>query len=201
MANNTRPLGYLYFMPDYEIKKITINDSLYPELLKNISDPPQVLYYVGKWPPQNLFPLAVVGSRMSDIYGEAAISKIFNNVILDKIVIVSGLAIGIDAAAHQIAKRTIAVLGTGLDEASFYPKSNLPLYKKIIKNGGLIISEYPPGTKASPQSFPKRNRIVAGLSLATIVVQAKIKSGALITARLALEKRARSTCYSRFHFK
>ena len=134
-----------------------------------------------------LFPLAVVGSRMSDIYGEAAISKIFNNVILDKIVIVSGLAIGIDAAAHQIAKRTIAVLGTGLDEASFYPKSNLPLYKKIIKNGGLIISEYPPGTKASPQSFPKRNRIVAGLSLATIVVQAKIKSGALITARLALE--------------
>jgi DNA processing protein len=170
-----------------EIKKINLNDSLYPALLKEISDPPKVLYYCGQFPTADLFPLAVVGSRQSDEYGEAVITKIFTPDILEKIVIVSGLAIGIDAAAHQIAKHTIAVLGTGLDEASFYPKSNWSLCQKIIKNGGLVISEHPIGTIAKAEHFPKRNRIIAGLSRATLVVQAKIRSGALITARLALE--------------
>jgi len=170
-----------------EIKKINLNDSLYPVLLKEISDPPKVLYYSGQFPTADLFPLAVVGSRQSDEYGEAVITKIFTPDILEKIVIVSGLAIGIDAAAHQIAKHTIAVLGTGLDEASFYPKSNWSLCQKIIKNGGLVISEHPIGTIAKAEHFPKRNRIIAGLSRTTLVVQAKIRSGALITARLALE--------------
>jgi len=174
-------------MPDYEIKTIKIDNPNYPALLKEISNPPKILYYIGTWPDTNLFPLAVVGSRESDIYGERVIKNILSNDILDKTVIISGLAKGIDAAAHRIAKHTIAVLGTGLDEASFYPKENLELYRQIIASGGLIISEFPIGTKPRPQNFPERNRIVAGLSLATIIIQAKIKSGALITARLALE--------------
>jgi len=174
-------------MTDYAIKTIKIDDPKYPSLLKEINNPPKILYYIGKWPDTNLFPLAVVGSREPDIYGERVIRELLSDDILDKTVIISGLAKGIDAAAHKIAKHTIAVLGTGLDEISFYPKENLNLYHQIIKSGGLIISEFPVGTKPKPQNFPQRNRIVAGLSRATIVVQAKIRSGALITARLALE--------------
>lgn len=175
-------------MPDYEIKTLKIDDPKYPALLKEISNPPKVLYYIGKWPETDLFPLAVVGSRESDVYGERVIKKLLGDDLLDKAVIISGLAKGIDAAAHKVAKYTIAVLGTGLDEASFYPKENLALYHQIIASGGLIISEFPIGTKPRPQNFPQRNRIVAGLSRATLVIQAKIRSGALITARLALEE-------------
>lgn len=175
-------------MSYYEIKTLKIEDQNYPKLLKEISNPPKILYYIGRWPEADLFPLAVVGSRESDIYGERVIKELLSDEILDKTVIISGLAIGIDAAAHKIAKHTIAVLGTGLDEASFYPKENLGLYHQIIARGGLIVSEFPVGTKASPQNFPHRNRIVSGLSLATLVIQAKARSGALITARLALEE-------------
>jgi DNA processing protein len=174
-------------MLNYQINQIKINDPLYPALLKEINNPPKILYYIGNFPPANLYPLAVVGSRQSDSYGELVIKNILTPEILDKVVIVSGLALGIDAVAHRVAKHTIAVLGTGLDEASFYPKDNLPLYRQIIKNGGLVISEYPPRTKAAAKNFPERNRIIAGLSQAVLVVQAKKRSGALITARLALE--------------
>ena len=175
------------YMFGYEIKTIKIDDPNYPTRLKEIYNPPKVLYYIGTWPPTDLFPLAVVGSRESDIYGQRVIKTILNDTILDKTVIISGLAKGIDAAAHKIAKHTIAVLGTGLDEINFYPKENLKLCQQIITQGGLIISEFPIGTKVCPQNFPQRNRIVAGLSQATLIIQAKIKSGALITARLALE--------------
>jgi DNA processing protein len=175
-------------MPDYEIKTVKIDDHLYPSLLREINNPPKILYYIGEWPSTDLFTLAIVGSRESDAYGKMAIENILNDKILDQIVVVSGLAKGIDAAAHNIAKKTIAILGTGLDEDSFYPKENLELYRQIIKSGGLVISEFPVGTKAKPQNFPIRNRIVAGLSRAALVVQAKIRSGALITARLALEE-------------
>lgn len=175
-------------MSNYQIKTIKIEDQNYPQLLKKINNPPKVLYYIGKWPDKKLFPLAVVGSRKSDSYGQEVIKELLPSDFLEKTVIISGLAIGIDAKAHQIAKHTIAVLGTGLDEASFYPKENLFLYHQIIKNGGLIISEFPIGTKPQPKNFPRRNRIVVGLSQAVLVVQAKIRSGALITARLALEE-------------
>lgn len=175
-------------MADYEIKSINIEDSNYPKLLKEINNPPKILYYIGKWPNTNLFPLAIVGSRESDFYGEQVIKELLSEEILNKTVIISGLAIGIDAVAHKIAKNTIAVLGTGLDEASFYPKENLELYHQIISKGGLIISEFPVGTKANPKNFPQRNRIIAGLSQAALIIQAKIRSGALITARLALEE-------------
>lgn len=174
-------------MTDYEIKKITINSELYPKLLKEINDPPHILYYVGNFPPTNLFPLAVVGSRHCDQYGANVLLHLLTPEILDNTLIISGLARGIDAKAHFLARHTMAVLGTGLDRASFYPPENWPLYQKIIARGGLIISEYPPGTKANSANFPKRNRLIAGLSKAVLVVQAKKRSGALITTRLALE--------------
>lgn len=175
-------------MSSYEIKTLKIDDPKYPALLREINNPPKVLYYIGRWPDNNLFPLAVVGSRGSDVYGERVVKELFSEEILGQTVIISGLAIGIDSAAHKIAKHTIAVLGTGLDEASFYPKENLDLFHRIVEHGGLVVSEFPVGTKPKPQNFPRRNRIVAGLSLATLVIQAKIRSGALITARLALEE-------------
>ena len=174
-------------MFSYEIKSIKITDPLYPPLLKEIIDPPPVLYYVGQWPDNSLFPLAVVGSRQADDYGQQAIDKIFSEDILNQSVIISGLALGIDAMAHKKARHTIAVLGTGLDEKSFYPKENWSLFKKIITNGNLVISEFGSGVGPKPQNFPRRNRIIAGLSQATLIVQAKVRSGALITARLALE--------------
>lgn len=174
-------------MFSYEIKSIKITDPLYPSLLKKIIDPPPILYYVGQWPDNNFFPLAVVGSRQADNYGQQAIDKIFSDDILNQLTIISGLALGIDAMAHKKARHTIAVLGTGLDKESFYPKENWPLFKKIITDGNLVISEFAEGTGPKPQNFPKRNRIIAGLSRATLIIQAKIKSGALITARLALE--------------
>jgi DNA processing protein len=174
-------------MTDYEIKRITINDPLYPSLLKEINNPPRQLYYVGKFPSANLFPLAIVGSRQSDEYGEKVLSYLLTPEILDKTLIVSGLARGIDTKAHLLARHTIAVLGTGLDRASFYPPENWSLCQNIVASGGLVISEYAPGTKAKYHNFPERNRIIAGLSQAVLVVQAKKRSGALITARLALE--------------
>lgn len=174
-------------MADYEIKKININDPLYPPLLKEINNPPKQLYYIGKFPATNLFPLAIVGSRLSDGYGEKVLSYLLTPEILNKTLIISGLARGIDTKAHLLARHTIAVLGTGLDRASFYPPENWSLCQNIIKNNGLVISEYAPGTKANSIHFPQRNRIIAGLSQAVLVVQAKKRSGALITARLALE--------------
>ena len=172
---------------DYEIKKITISDPLYPPLLKEINNPPKQLYYAGKFPTTNLFPLAIVGSRQGDKYGEEVLSYLLTPEILDNTLIISGLARGIDTKAHLLARHTIAVLGTGLDQASFYPPENWSLCQKIVARGGLVISEYAPGTKANYLNFPERNRIVAGLSQAVLVVQAKKRSGALITARLALE--------------
>jgi DNA processing protein len=174
-------------MIGYKIKKITINDPLYPPLLKEINNPPKQLYYIGKFPSVNLFPLAIVGSRQNDEYGKKVLSYLLTPEILDKTVVVSGLARGIDTESHLLAHHTIAVLGTGLDKASFYPPENWSLCQKIVASGGLVISEYAPGTKARALHFPQRNRIIAGLSQAVLVVQAKKRSGALITARLALE--------------
>jgi len=174
-------------MTSYEIKKITINDPLYPPLLKEISNPPSQLYYAGKFPATNLFPLAVVGSRQNDEYGEKILSYLLTPEILGNTLIISGLARGIDTKAHLLAHHTIAVLGTGLDQSSFYPPENWLLCQKIVASGGLVISEYAPGVKAKATNFPERNRIIAGLSQAVLVVQAKKRSGALITARLALE--------------
>ena len=175
-----------------DIQEISINDKSYPELLKKIPDAPKVLYYRGSLPKnENCF--GIVGTRRPSLYGQQATLQITGELVDAGLVIVSGMAPGIDTFAHKICiekkKITIAVLGTGLDEKSIYPQQNLELSRKIIENHGCLISELPPGTHGSVFSFPKRNRIISALSLGVLVVEAKQKSGSLITANYAIKQK------------
>lgn len=169
---------------------IRFEDENYPCLLKEIYDPPQQLYYLGELKAREKFPLAVVGTRKISFYGKKATERLVNGLCQAGLTIVSGLALGVDGLAHQIAlengTRTIAVLGSGLD--TVYPPDHKKLAKRIIDTGGALVSEYPPKTKPSKLTFPARNRIVAGMSLGVLVIEAPIKSGAMITARLALDQ-------------
>lgn len=175
-----------------KIKVITIYDKTYPKLLKEIYAPPIVLYYRGD--PTILsdqYLLAVVGSRKISNYAQIIMPNLLGPVIKNQVIIVSGLAHGVDSLAHKLALenegKTIAVLGSGLAYDYLYPKSNKFLIDKIIK-AGVIISEFPPFTSARPFNFPRRNRIISGLSSGTLIVEASQKSGALITASYALEQ-------------
>lgn len=171
-----------------KITKITIKDRAYPKMLKKIKDPPPVLYFKGKLKAQEQC-FAVVGTRLCSAYGKQATLEITGHLAQAGLTIVSGLAPGIDTFAHQAALgkngRTIAVVGTGVDEKSLYPKENIRLARKIIEKGGAVISEYKPGTHGSKTTFPRRNRIISGLSMGVLIVEAKQKSGALITADYA----------------
>jgi len=171
-----------------QIKTISIKDKNYPKLLKDIKDPPEVFYLRGEiLAEENCF--AVVGTRRCSAYGKEIALEIAGDLAETGLTIVSGLAPGIDSLAHQATlergERTIAVLGTGIDEKSIYPQENLKLAEKIVESGGCLISEYPPGTHGSEFTFPKRNRIISGLSLGVLIIEAKQKSGALITANWA----------------
>lgn len=174
------------------IQVITANDKTYPKLLAQIYDPPQLFYLKGRLMPEDEFALAVVGARKYTGYGKQVAENIVKDLARNKLTIVSGLALGIDALAHYSALeaggRTIAVLGSGLDKQSIYPSDNRYIADKIIAGGGAIISEYPIGTPPLRHNFPQRNRIVSGMSLGTLVIEAGEKSGALITARHALEQ-------------
>jgi len=171
-----------------EIKTISVKDKNYPKLLKEIKNPPEVLYTRGELKPDEKC-FGVVGTRMFSSYGKQVALEIAGDLAEAGLTIVSGLAPGIDTFAHTATverrKRTIAVLGTGIDERSIYPQSNLNLARKILETGGALISEYPPGTRGTQFTFPQRNRIISGLSLGVLVVEAKEKSGALITAEWA----------------
>ena len=175
-----------------EIKKITIDSKDYPKSLKEIANPPKVLYFKGNIKIDKPC-FAVVGTRRCSFYGKQITLEITDDLAEAGVVIVSGLAPGIDTSAHQSVvekgKRTIAVLGTGLDEKSIYPKENIKLSRKIIELEGCLISEYPPGTPGSRFTFPQRNRIISGLSNGVLVVEAKEKSGALITANYAFSQK------------
>lgn len=176
----------------YEIKCVKIDDSDYPENLKKIKDAPKILYYRGilPGPEEKLF--AVVGTRHCSPYGQQVALKMAGQLAEAGLIIVSGLAPGIDTFSHSAVvekrKRTIAVLGTGLDEKSIYPQSNLDPSRKIVSTGGCLISELPEGTNGSKFSFPRRNRIISGMSLAVLVIEAKEKSGSLITADYAVKQ-------------
>jgi len=171
-----------------EIKTISIENENYPKRLKEIKNAPEVLYYRGKIITEEPC-FGIVGARMCSSYGKQAALEIAGDLSEAGLIIVSGFAQGIDTAAHSAVlerkKRTIAVLGTGLDEKTIYPQSNLKLVEKVLESNGLLISEYPSGTSGSKFSFPNRNRIISGLSLGILVVEAKEKSGALITAEWA----------------
>ncbi|MFA6171702.1 MAG: DNA-processing protein DprA [Patescibacteria group bacterium] len=173
------------------IKLVAQNDPAYPSLLKEIPDPPALLYLRGELKEEDKYSVAIVGSRKFSTYGRQATDDIVKELAGGRIVIVSGLALGIDAISHiatvKSNGRTIGVLGSGVDKESIYPVANRNLAEKIIGSGGAIISEFPLGTKAMPFYFPQRNRIIAGLTRGTLVIEAAEKSGALITARFALD--------------
>ena len=168
---------------------IACDDPLYPSLLKNIHDPPVVLYVLGNPAVLNRKAIGIVGSRAATHYGRSIAENMANSLARQDFAIVSGMALGIDTAAHKGALAaegiTIAVLGCGLDIV--YPPGNLKLYKDIAVTGALI-SEYPLGTPPDNFRFPARNRIISGLSLGVVVVEAAIRSGSLITASHALEQ-------------
>jgi DNA processing protein len=173
------------------IKIITINDALYPKLLKEIHNPPPLLYYQGKL-EKDEYTLAVVGSRKHTSYGQRLTADMVKKLAGNNLTIVSGLALGIDSLAHsatlEAGGRTIAVLGTGLDKQSIYPSANKYLAEKIVAEDGCLFSEFPLGTPPLKHHFPQRNRIISGLSLGTLVIEAGEKSGALITAFIALDQ-------------
>ena len=181
---------YIKYMNENNIEIITIKDKEYPDKLKVIYDPPIVLYVKGNKNILNDNAVAVVGCRLSSKYGENTAKKLAYNLSLNNINIISGLAKGIDSFAHKGALtgkgRTIAVVGCGLDRV--YPEENRILFDEIIRNGGAIISEYIIGTKPLARNFPRRNRIISGLSNGVIVVEAREKSGTLITVDFALEQ-------------
>lgn len=174
----------------YNIQEILPED--FPIALREIPQPPETLYLRGTLPdPTQFYYLAVVGSRKFTSYGREAVERIISGLAGYPICIVSGLAMGIDAIAHRAALDaglpTIAIPGSGLDSNTIYPRSNLALAREIIENGGALLSEYAPDLRAAPWTFPQRNRIMAGISQSTLVIEAEEKSGTLITARLALD--------------
>ena len=173
----------------YPIKTISIREEEYPSSLKNIQDPPKVIYIRGTLPTKSEICFAIVGTRKCSPYGKQIASEIAQDLAEAGLTIVSGLAPGIDTSVHKAVvkrkRKTIAVLGTGLDPKSIYPKTNLGLAKEILDTGGCLISEYKPDIHGSKFTFPQRNRIIAGLSVGVLVVEAPLKSGALITANWA----------------
>jgi DNA processing protein len=187
--------------PDQEMVKVTkenigtiiIKDQSYPKLLKEIFNPPALLYIKGDSDNLNSqFNIAVVGTRKISNYGKQITPEIVKPLAQNGFTITSGLALGVDALAHQAAVevngKTIAVLGSGLDQQSIYPSSNRFIAQNILEHGGTIISEFPIGMLPLKHNFPTRNRIISGLSLGTLVIEAAETSGALITAYLALEQ-------------
>jgi DNA processing protein len=168
---------------------ITIFDKEYPKFLLEIYDAPAVLYIKGTLKAFKMHAIGIVGSRKFTSYGKGVAYRLSKDCAESGVCIVSGLALGIDAEAHRAALDaggvTIGVLGCGLDQV--YPVSNQNLASEIVRRGGALISEYPPGTEAFKQNFPARNRIIAGLSSGILVVEAAEKSGALITAEAGLE--------------
>lgn len=174
-------------------KKITVvtwQDAAYPERLKNIYDPPIVLYCKGKLAQLDALPvIGVVGTRKASAYGLNIAKKLSGEIAQCGAVVVSGMAMGVDAMATcgalETAGYAVGVLGCGVDRV--YPACNLELFRRMERNGCLL-SEYPPGTKPDKWNFPRRNRIISGLSCGVLVVEAPVKSGSLITARQALEQ-------------
>ncbi len=177
-------------LEEIEATFISWDDKNYPVLLKELPDPPFLLYVRGDASILSLPCLAVVGTRLMTTYGKQVLDDLLQPLVQSGLVIVSGLAIGIDAYAHKTTLdhhgKTIAVLGSGVDK--IYPANNRKLAEDIVEKGGALISEFPLGMEPTVYTFPIRNRIISGLSKGTLVVEAKESSGSLITAKLALEQ-------------
>ena len=179
-----------------QIKIIKYEDEQYPELLKNINKPPSILYIEGDLETLKNKSVTVIGSRNMSEYGKKITQKLVKDLTNYNMCIISGMAIGIDSVAHKTCLenggKTIAVLGSGHNK--IFPPENINLYKKIVQSGGCVISEYSPNTVAKKEYFPQRNRIVSGLSLATLVVEATYRSGTSITANFAFSQNRKVFC-------
>lgn len=175
----------------YQITKVTLSDAAYPAKLRDLPQPPAELYLAGNVELLTAPSLAIVGSRNLTNYGKSACQHLVNHLVPAGLVIVSGLASGIDGVAHRTTLEhngyTIAVLANGLLPHSIFPSEHQQLAKRIVEQGGLLVSEYPPNEVARRYYFPARNRIIAGLTLGTVVIEARLKSGALVTAKHALD--------------
>lgn len=168
---------------------ITLFDSRYPDVLRELPDPPLCLYVRGRLPEFPRKAVAIVGTRRTSAYGARMTERIASDAAAMGYIVVSGLAMGVDTIAHSAVVNnggiTVAVVGSGL--AHVHPRENIPLAREIVNHGGAVVSEFPISMPPSRQNFPRRNRIVAGLCEATIVTEAGLESGALITARQAIE--------------
>jgi DNA processing protein len=176
-------------MESQGIRILTWADEAYPDRLRSLPDPPPALYVRGRLETLKPPAIAVVGSRLSTVYGLGVARSLAGDLVRAGLCVVSGLARGIDTAAHEgslsAAGRALAVLGTGHD--TVYPKENEGLQRRILEAGGVILTEFPPGTPPHPRNFPQRNRVIAGLAWGVLVVEATERSGSLITARFAAE--------------
>lgn len=172
-----------------EVRELSSEE--YPSQLREIPQPPERLWARGSWPTEGTKLLAVVGSRALSPYGRKACEQLIAGLAGYPISIVSGLALGTDACAHEAALKaglhTIAVPGSGLNDEVLYPRTNAPLAQEILKAGGLLLSENPPDHRPYIKEFPSRNRIMAGLVQAVLVIEAGERSGTLVTARLTHE--------------
>jgi len=181
--------GELKLVRSSGCRTVAFGEEGYPPNLVHIYDPPPILFIKGELKPDDKFAVSVVGTRRATTYGKDACARLTKEIVRQGFTVVSGMARGIDTVAHRSALdgggRTIAVLGSGLSK--IYPKENADLAKEISRNGALI-SEFPMTTPPVDVNFPRRNRIISGLSLATIVIEADERSGALITADFALEQ-------------
>ena len=170
---------------------VKIKTEQFPRPLLEIPQPPKTLYMRGRLPPNDYVYLAVVGSRKFTSYGRDICEKLISGLKGYPIVIVSGLAMGMDTIVHRAALNngliTLSMPGSGLDNGALHPKCNIKLAQEIVDAGGCLISEFPPDFKATLYSFPKRNRLMAGISKATLIIEAEDKSGTLITARMATD--------------
>ena len=179
-----------------EIKEIRIEDEKYPNQLKEIKNPPNKIFLVGNEKILQSDGIAVIGSRCNTEYGEKYATKFSKELAKQGLTIISGMAVGIDGFAHKgalsVGGKTIAVLGSGFN--NIYPEENKELFKQIIENDGAIITEYEPDVKPNSENFPKRNRIVSGLSKGVLVIEAVYRSGTSITAKLGQSQGRKVFC-------
>lgn len=182
------PMGELEALEKADIKALTWDDEHYPPSLRNLADAPPVLYIKGQITQSDMVAIGIVGTRNATIYGREVAEMLATDLVRNGITVVSGLARGIDGIAHKAAidagGRTLAVMGSGVDV--IYPPEHRKLAQQIAEHGALI-SDYPPGTQPEATNFPPRNRIISGLSLGVVVIEADEKSGALITTQFAAE--------------
>ena len=174
-----------------QVATVSLDDPGYPKLLREINDPPHTLFIRGTLPKDEQPTVAIVGTRKCTGYGRQMAEDFATQLVAQGIAVVSGLALGIDGIAHEAALKaggvTVAVLGSGVDRGHVYPAAHQRLAEEIVSHGGAVVSEYPPGFMPTQYSFPARNRVIAGLSLGTLIIEAPTESGALITAKCALD--------------